>query len=112
MREMTPWVQIKTNYSFGVLLFLGGFTGGSSEWGKYGCKKKQAGCRERVMAGEGGLAPGGACENQWPLGKPAELNYQENTVAKGSRKDTASICHTLTAGKRECRREREGWVAD
>lgn len=62
--------------------------------------------------GRGGLAPGGACENQWPLGKPAELNYQENTVAKGSRKDTASICHTLTAGKRERRREREGWVAD
>lgn len=47
-------------------------------------------------------APRGACENQRapPPRRPAELNYQENTVAKGSRKDTASICHTLTAGRR------------
>lgn len=45
-------------------------------------------------------APRSACENQKPPGRPAELNYQENTVARGSQKDTASICHTLTAGKR------------
>lgn len=44
-------------------------------------------------------------KNQKPLGRPAELNYQENTVARGSRKDTASICHTLTARKESAGRE-------
>lgn len=44
-------------------------------------------------------------KNQKPPGRPAELNYQENTVARGSRKDTASICHTLTAGKESAGRE-------
>lgn len=44
-------------------------------------------------------------KNQKPSGRPAELNYQENTVARGSRKDTASICHTLTAGKESASRE-------
>lgn len=38
-------------------------------------------------------------KNQKAPGRAAELNYQENTVARGSRKDTASICHTLTVGK-------------
>ena len=100
MREMTPQVEIKTNYSFGVLVL-----GFSQVAAVYVCV-----C---VCGGEGGWMEGatddvdgrggielleGACENQWPPGRPAELNYQENTVAKGSRKDTASICHTLTAG--------------
>ncbi len=37
-REMTLQVEIKTNYGHGVLAF-GGFTGGSSEWGRDGCKR-------------------------------------------------------------------------
>lgn len=40
-------------------------------------------------------APRSACENQRPPGRAAELNYQENTVAKGSRKGySIDLSHT------------------
>lgn len=41
----------------------------------------------------------GSCENQQPPGRPAELNYQENTVAKGSRKGYSIDLSHADSGK-------------
>lgn len=53
------------------------------------------------------LAPRSVCENQWPPGRAAELNYQENTVAKGSRKGY-SIDLSHSGGGEECKQRGRG----
>lgn len=52
-------------------------------------------------------APRSVCENQWPPGRAAELNYQENTVAKGSRKGY-SIDLSHSGSGEECKRRGRG----
>lgn len=55
-------------------------------------------------------APRSACENRRPPGRAAELNYQENTVAKGSREGySIDLSHT-DSGKSGG--GSEGWAAN
>lgn len=55
-------------------------------------------------------APPSACENRRPPGRAAELNYQENTVAKGSREGySIDLSHT-DSGKSVG--GSEGWAAN
>lgn len=112
VRGMTFQVGIKTNYSTRVLV-VRDFSQVEAASGKRTVGKKReldGGSKWWRRWRKGSELLDVPVENQNPPGRPAELNYQENTVARGSRKDTASICHTLTAGKK-VPAMREGWVA-
>lgn len=75
----------QTNYSPAVLVF-GILWVPAEREGKTAERNRQDGLSEWWRRRRRESAPGSACENQRPHGRPAELNYQENTVAKGSRK--------------------------
>lgn len=99
------WVEIKTNYRFGVLVFRD-FIGASSQWGEKmttGKKKKKKRldmgsewwCRRQTRES----APRSVYENQWPLGGQLSSITRRIQLQREAERDTASICHTLTVGK-------------